>query len=313
MANSHDPHDPFHGSEKELPMRERWGEYMRNPSRVYNSSEVEGLGFLPDLPGIKKQVAQYHSSSRRCDDTVGEILRALDESGYRDNTLVMFLSDNGMAFPFAKCNCYLNSTKTPWIIRWPGHVQPGTVDDSHFISGIDFMPTILEAAGISQVNNIDGRSFMTILEGAIQKERDCVYTVFYKVFPVAGGRRPELTKYYPMRCVQNRKFGYIYNKWSDGEMRFAPIAVPEIIDELKEAGKSDVSIRNRLETFLYRVPEEFYNFDEDPNALNNLINNPEYSSEIEQMRNQLKKWMAQKEDPLLDDFQKFIGIESGNL
>ena len=66
-------------------------------------------------------------------------MRALGESGQADNTLIMFLSDNGMAFPFSNPNCYLHSTRTPWIVCWPGRVAPGSIDERHFISGIDFM------------------------------------------------------------------------------------------------------------------------------------------------------------------------------
>ena len=85
---------------------------------------------------------------RRADDIVGAMLEILDAEGFRENTLVMFLSDNGSSFPFAKSSAYLNSTKTPWIIRWPGVTTPGSVDTSHFISTIDYMPTVLEAGNI---------------------------------------------------------------------------------------------------------------------------------------------------------------------
>ena len=110
-------------------------------------------------------MAQYYSSAHRCDETVGEVLRALKESGLEDSTLVMFLSDNGISMPFAKSNCYLTSTRTPWLVRWPGKVKPGVVDTEHFISGIDFMPTILEAAGLPAPAGMDGRSFLPLLTG----------------------------------------------------------------------------------------------------------------------------------------------------
>jgi N-sulfoglucosamine sulfohydrolase len=306
MANSHDPHRPFHASDDEIPMRQQWGPHMKTPSREYSPGEVDALGFLPDLPETRKQTAQYHSSCRRCDDTVGEILRALRETGHDDDTLVMFLSDNGMSFPFAKCCCYLHSTKTPWIVRWPGHVKPGAVDDRHFISGIDFMATILEATGCQQVDGMDGQSFLPLLEGDSQDGWDEVYTVFYKVFPVEGGARPEQTQYFPMRCVQNRRFGYIYNKWSDGEMEFTPIARPRILAEMREAGKTDPAVQQRLEMFLHRVPEELYDFEKDPHALHNLIDDARYRDEVNRMRVKMAAWMKEKRDRLLADFTSFI-------
>ncbi|MHC4206685.1 MAG: sulfatase-like hydrolase/transferase, partial [Planctomycetota bacterium] len=133
MANSHDPHRPFHGSEQE---QKKFAKVLKDipaPSRIYKDEEIEVPGFLPDIPDVRKEITQYYSSVRRCDDTVGAVMRALHESGQSGNTLVMFLSDNGMALPFAKTNCYLHSTRTPWIAAWPGRIKSGVVDKQHFI------------------------------------------------------------------------------------------------------------------------------------------------------------------------------------
>ena len=120
MANSHDPHRPFHGSLQEKNSFKDSLKDVCAPSRVYEPHEIEVPGFLADLPDVRKEIAQYYSSVRRCDDTVGAVIRALRESPLADNTLTMFLSDHGMPLPFAKTNCYLHSTRTPWIVTWPG-------------------------------------------------------------------------------------------------------------------------------------------------------------------------------------------------
>jgi len=160
MANSHDPHRPFAGSDQE---KQSWGHDLPKFTRQFKSEEVPIPNCLPDLPGIRKEVAEYYTSVHRCDQTVGAVMRALEESGLAGNTMVMFLSDNGMATPFAKANCYLNSTKTPWIVAWPGKVKPGLVDSEHCISGIDYMPTVLDAVGIKPVDKMDGFSFLPLL------------------------------------------------------------------------------------------------------------------------------------------------------
>jgi len=157
MANSHDPHRPFAGSDQE---RKQWGEDLPIFSRQILPEHVTVPGFLFDLPEVRMEVAEYYTSVYRCDETVGAILMALDESGFGDNTIVMFISDNGMSVPFSKANCYLNSNKTPWIIRWPGQITPGSVDSIHFISGIDYMPTILHALHLSKVPDMDGYSLV---------------------------------------------------------------------------------------------------------------------------------------------------------
>jgi len=286
MANSHDPHRPFAGSDQEA---RQWGEDPPEYSRKILPEEARVPRFLPDLPEVRREVAEYMTSAHRCDETVGAVLAALKESGFEDNTLVMFISDNGMSFPFAKANCYLTSTKTPWIVRWPGKIKPGTVDERHFISGIDFMPTILEAVNLSNVPGMDGRSFLPLLRGKDQANRTQVFTEFHETF---AKRR------YPMRCVQNRRFGYIFNFWCDGETAMTMDSTSgRTWKAMVAAAGTSLEIRRRVDMFRYRVPEEFYDFARDPDALHNLIDDPEYQAEIEKMRDELMRWMIRTGDP----------------
>ena len=89
MVNSHDPHRPYCNPEKLTK-----GAAM--PSRVYKPEEVDVPGFLPDLPGVRAELATYLNSTRRLDDTFGKVMQALKESGEADNTLVLFITDNGI-------------------------------------------------------------------------------------------------------------------------------------------------------------------------------------------------------------------------
>ena len=294
MANSHDPHRPFAGSDQEAGMRR--GGKLTPPSRTYKPSEINIPGFLPDIPNVRREIAEYYSSTKRCDDTVGALLKALDESGQADDTLVMFLSDHGMALPFAKTNCYLHSTRTPWIVRWPGVIDGPKVDKTHFISGIDFMPTALEAAGLTKVDGLDGVSFLPILKGASQAGRDKVYTQFHQT---AGRKR------FPMRTVQDKRFGYIFNAWADGKTVFKNESQSgRSFKAMQAAAKNDPKIAARVKLFQYRVVEEFYDFAEDPDALNNLIDAAEYKPQIDKMRADLLKWMIATGDPVKEAFEK---------
>jgi N-sulfoglucosamine sulfohydrolase len=294
MANSHDPHRPFTGSQQEL---EKFG-HPTPASRHYKPDEVHVPGFLPDIADVRKEVAEYYSSAHRLDETVGEILRALKETGLEENTMVMFLSDNGMSFPFAKTNCYLNSTRTPWICRWPGKIKPGTVDTEHFISGIDFMPTILEATGLSASDEMDGTSFLPLLLGEKQQERSEVFTMFNQT----SGKKD-----FPMRCVQNRKFGYIYNAWSDQETVFKNESQSGLsFKAMRAAAQNDEWIASRVQLFEYRVKEEWYDIENDPDALNNRIHDPEHQAEIQSFRNKLMTYMDSTNDPVAHQFRQEI-------
>lgn len=298
MANSQDPHRPFAGSSDERRMKAGKVAPFPAPSRTYRPDEVDVPGFLDDLPEVREEIAGYASSVRRADDTVGEILRALQESGMEENTIVMFLSDNGMAFPFAKTNCYLASTRTPWLVRWPGHIKPGTVDRKHFVCGVDFLSTVLEAVGLASEKDDDGLSMVPLFEGGNHPGRDRVFTVIN----TTAGKQP-----YPMRGIQTLRWGYVYNQWADGRTKFrnesqAGLTWPAMV----AAAKTAPAIEKRVEFFLRRAPEELYDLESDPGCRHNLAASPERKSDLSAMRLLMVEEMARTRDPLLASFRKLI-------
>lgn len=293
MANSHDPHRPFAKSESE---KKRWkNKNIKDPAIIYKPDEIEVPGFLPQIPDVKLEVAEYYSSVKRMDETVGKVLQAVEEEGLSENTLVVFLSDHGMAFPFSKTNCYLHSNKTPWIVKWPGHVTSNLIDSKHFISTIDFYPTILDILNIKAPENLDGKSFKKILEGKNDNSRNMVFTQFYET---------SAANVFPMRAVQNESFAYIFNAWSNGERCFRNESQHgRSWKAMVEAAKTDKWIAERVELFSHRVVEEFYDLEKDPNALHNLINDPAYQGEIASMRKELHSWMKKNNDPVVSAFE----------
>jgi N-sulfoglucosamine sulfohydrolase len=235
----------------------------------------------------------------RADAIVGQILKALDESGHADDTLVMFLSDHGMPLPFAKTNCYFNSTRTPWIVRWPATVRAGSIDEEHFVSGIDLTPTVLDALGLPVIDGMDGRSFVPVLRGEQQPGRDHVYTVFHET---AGKRR------YEMRSVITGRYGYIYNAWSDGETVFRNESQAGLtMKAMQQAAADDPQIAARVELFLHRVPDELYDYQADPDALRNLIDEPDAQAALKRLRGRMREIMRRTDDPLLERFTKALG------
>jgi len=287
MVNSHDPHRPYCDPEKLTR-----GAAM--PSRVYDPAEVDLPGFLPDLPGVRKELAQYLNSTRRLDDTFGSVMKALDESGLAGNTLVLFITDNGIAVPFAKCNAWYHSTRSPLLARWPGRINAGTRDDTHFVSVVDFFPTFLDVTGVEGPEGLDGRSFLPLLEGEPQSGRDFVFT---QIDSKAGNAAV------PMRAVQNAKFIYIYNPFSDGDYWYRNNNEGATMAAMNEAAKTDETIAARVDLFRYRVPEEFFDLETDPDCLVNLIAAPEHQESIESFQEMLMVQMKKTEDPMLKAFE----------
>ncbi len=292
IANSHDPHRPFVGSDIDA---RSWGDNKPPIDKQFTPEDIEMLGYLPDIEKVRKEVAQYYGNVYRCDQNIGAVLKALQESGLEEDTLVIFLSDHGAAFPFSKAQCYLNSTKTPLIVKWPGKIEPGSVDSKHFVTGIDLMPTIMEAAGLSAIPKLDGRSFLPLLIGQPQQNREFAFTTYYQIFARIR---------YPMRCVQNEHYGYIYNFWADHETAMTGDATGGLTwKAMIEAAKTDPEIAKRVELYKYRVPEEFYNWKEDPDGLHNLADDPAYAKELEAFRGRMLDMMKQYDDPAYEAYR----------
>jgi arylsulfatase A-like enzyme len=127
---------------------------------------------------------RYGAMIEALDVSIGRILKSLDDSGQADNTLVIFASDNGgfggvsdcRPLREAKGSLYEGGIRVPLIIRWPGHVRPGTVNSTPVIS-MDFFPTLLELAGLESDPSqpLDGESLVPVLKETGTLKRDALY------------------------------------------------------------------------------------------------------------------------------------------
>ena len=291
MVNSDDPHRPFF-----IPGEELKGG-MAEPSRIYTPDEIDVPGFLPDLPDVRKELSYYHNSVKRLDDTFGRVMQALEESGFKDNTMVIFMSDNGIALPFAKCDNYNASSRTPWIVKWPGVVKEGAINDQNLISGVDFYPTILEACGIIPESQFDGVSRLALYEGKNQTTDPFVFT---QIDNKAGGKDfPMRSNASPMRSIKSLDYVYIFNAWAFTDVIHYTNNEGITMKAMQEAAKSNDYVKGRVDIFRRRPIEEFYDIKKDSDCLNNCISDPEYSTEIQKMKSGLKEWMNKYNDPLL--------------
>lgn len=125
----------------------------------------------------------YAAMVESVDDSVGRIQRKLQSLGIADNTVIVFMSDNGGLWPQATSNAplragkghpYEGGVREPLIINWPGSVRPGTTCGTP-VSSIDFFPTLLEMAGVKSPHDVDGRSLVPLLKQEGQLQRDAIY------------------------------------------------------------------------------------------------------------------------------------------
>ena len=290
LINIADPHRPYFGLDKK-------GEPIDDlfvPSRVYTAEEFAVPGYLVDDPVIRQELAHYYSSVRRADDAVGQVLQALDKSGEADNTLTLFLSDHGMAFPFAKTQLYHHSTRTPLIVRWPGVTKANAIDAQHMVSAVDILPTLLDSIGADTPKSFQGRSFLPLLKGESQRDRNWVFKEYNE--NSRGDRNP-------MRAIESQRFLYVFNPWSDGRRTMTSATSSTATHQrMLELAKENPPLADRMDFLEHRVLEEFYDIQNDPNALVNLIADPQYQPEITQLRNALEESMRDTNDPMLPTF-----------
>jgi N-sulfoglucosamine sulfohydrolase len=164
------------------------------------------------------------------------------------------------------------------------------------ISAVDLTPTLLDIAGIEAPVAFQGRSFRPLLEGQTQQGRDWVVLEYNEN---SGGVRN------PMRSIVTPRFGYLFNPWANGTRLFRTATTgTATYRQLKKLAETDAAVAARVELFDHRVLEEFYDYEQDPDALHNLIDDPRYQSEINRLRGQLERWMVETGDHAWSAFQQ---------
>jgi N-sulfoglucosamine sulfohydrolase len=303
-VNLHDPHRPFANAPQERRDKnpKAW-EGVPLVEDPYTPDEIEVPGFLPDLPEIRLEMAEYYTSVRRCDQIIGEVLKVLDESGQAANTVVLFLSDHGIAVPFAKTNCWMHSNRTPLIIRWPGIAEAGSTVSEKMVNSIDLAPTILDIVGLENLDGADGKSFRGLIDPVFDSKgvgRDHVFVHLNAPF----SRKP-----FPMRGVITKRYGYIWNGWADGKTEFRNESMSgRTFKAMQDAAKDDPAVAARVAYYLRRVTEEVFDYENDPDALNNRID--DFSlispSPLEDLQNLLLQHMKNISDPQLEAYESTL-------
>jgi N-sulfoglucosamine sulfohydrolase len=254
----------------------------------YQPEQVVVPTFLPDTKESRSELAQYYQAVSRIDQGVGKLTEYLKASGKYENTILIYLSDNGIAFPGAKTTLYDAGIKLPCIVRVPSSQKKGMVQHG-MISWTDITPTILDVAGALPVqNSFHGRSFKRLLEEENVSGWDEIY---------ASHSLHEITMYYPMRAVRTRKYKLIYN--IAHQLPF-PLAL-DLVKSLTWQGvlqsKTKQYGKRTIEAFLQRPKFELYDLEKDPDETQNLVNNPSYKETFDQLLSKLKHFQQQTHDP----------------
>lgn len=236
----------------------------------YDPDEVEVPPFLADIPVVREDIAAYYSEISYMDAKIGKVLDKLDELGVAENTAVMFFSDHGLPFQRSKTQVYDSGTLVPFLIRWPGKIQPGGVH-AGLRELVDLVPTVCEIAGVAPADGVQGESFLAALMDPTAEGKRYVY----------AERNMHDTDDH-VRAVRSERYKYIENAYPDEPMASAFDLIRSsanlAMKELYEAGKLPA---HQSHAFVPRRPAvELYDLEADPHELENLAGRPELA-EIE--------------------------------
>jgi N-sulfoglucosamine sulfohydrolase len=253
----------------------------------FDPKEMPIPDHLPDTPEVRADLADFYESINRLDQGVGMMLEVLKRTGTDKNTLVIFVSDNGMPFPGAKTTLYDAGIRMPMIVYDPQAKKTGHVNAA-MVSFVDLAPTALDYLGVKAKTKFTGRSFLPILEEENPKGWDEIY---------ASHTFHEITMYYPMRAVRTRDFKYIRNFAHALEFPAAADLYESktwqaiLKQNLTQMGKID------LKSYLNRPAEELYDLQKDPSETRNVAADPAYTKTLAELREKLKNWQQETADP----------------
>ena len=248
--------------------------------------------YYPDHPVARDDWATYLNSIQVMDAYIGKILQRLDEEGLADNTVVIFIGDNGQCHVRGKQWLYDGGIHIPLIVRWPGKLKPNQVCD-YLVSAIDISATVLKIAGIEPPKHIEGKVFLKSTAGGHWKPADNRKSII-----AARDRCDETVD--RIRCVRTGQFKYIRN--------FMPQRPYTQKNEYKETSYPMLNLMKELHAqgkltpvqALFMAPrkpdEELFDLRSDPWEINNLAASPDHQKTLKRLRAILEKWIKDTGD-----------------
>lgn len=276
--------------------------------------------FLPDVPEVRQDIADYLGECQAFDAEIGVLLKQLEEAGELDRTLIVASGDHGMpGVPAGKCNLYDHGVKVTLAMRVPGGKGGRVVED--FVRLPDLAPTFMEIGGVTPPANLYGKSLLPLLQsdksGQIDPDRNWVVTGRER--HVARAREENLP--YPMRALRTPDFLYIRNfapdRWPMGSPKASTdkelpptremegntyVAYADMDASPTKAWliehRDDPKLKWHYDfAFGKRPGEELYDLKKDPDQTDNVAANPSYAKQKQELSTRLMKLLTDAGDP----------------
>lgn len=270
-----------------------WGKYYFPRNRRLLEARLTGKEL--DEWKYQNYIRDYMSVIKSVDESVGRVLDYLDSHGLTDNTIIVYTSDQGFYMGehgwFDKRFMYEESLRTPLLIAYPGHIQPGTVCNK-LVQNIDYAPTFLDLAGISKPKELPGRSLTPLFKAGdkVKGWRNSIYYHYYD---------------YPTYHMVRKHDGVRTDRYK--LIHFYGAGGLDAVKENKyqrQPGTREHGCMKYLTSLGYFEPKdsavnynELYDLQADPHELNNLYGKPGYEKITKQLQKQL------------NDYRKSIAVD----
>ncbi len=235
---------------------------------------------LRQLKGEKLDPHEGHAGNAWVDDSVGAVLRKLDELGIGDNTLVVFVSDHGSKMKGSLFDA--DGVNVPCIMRWPKTIQAGSVCDE-LIQNIDFVPTFFEAAGVRvpEQYKMDGRSLLPLFaDEASSQWRNHLY------FEIGAAR-----------AVRTKNWKYIAVRFTKEQVEeIKGSSLRDLPKNMSYFGRMGIGVRGASNPNFFDADQLYY-VQEDPGERKNLAHEPKHKERLEKMKALLTERLKEFDRP----------------
>ncbi len=260
---------------------------------------------FPDNDIVRNDILDYLVEIETFDQQVARAIRAVEEAGQLDNTIVVVTSDHGMPFPRAKASLYDAGSRVPLAIRWPGGIRKPGRDVDAFVNLSDLAPTFLEAAGLKPPAMMTAHSLLDIFAGREAVKRPAAFIAMERHDGCRKGG-----KGYPCRAIRTKDFLYIHNfeptRWPSGSPDASVCARSIPYGEIDSSPTKTFMMEHRNEhgvarlaelAFGMRPAEELYDLRADPHQMNNVAGKLERLDAQTRLRGRLFEHLKSTRDP----------------
>ena len=251
-----------------------------------------------------REIFTHYLAELRClDNEVGSVMKTLEEIGKLDNTIVIFLGEQGPQFPGGKWTLWYPGCHSALLARYPSKIKAGSKCNA-IVQYEDLLPTFIDIAGGQPRPELDGISFKDALFGKTNTIRKYAFGIHNNF--------PEGTPY-PIRSIRDDRYALIMNLEPDSlyyeKHLMRPNSITGVWHAWEEGAKDDERNAFWLNRYVKRPAIEFYDLKKDPWEEHNLACEAKYSKKIAEMQKELLKWMDEQGDTGKSMDKRFRNVE----